>query len=55
MKNRVEEIAEAIIDTMEVFAPIYAVELHEIPAKDYMMHVVASLMNDGVIPKEEVV
>ena len=53
MSNRVEEISKAILEAMEEFAPIYGVELGEIPSEEFMMHVVASLINDGVIAKEE--
>lgn len=52
MKNQVEEVAEKILAAMEEFAPIYGVDISEIPPKDFMMHVVASLINDDVIKKE---
>jgi len=52
VSNRVEEVAKSILEAMEEFAPIYGVELGEIPSEEFMMHVVASLINDGVIAKE---
>lgn len=51
--NRVEEVTEAILDSMEEFAPIYGVDVNSLPSKDYLAHVVASLINDGVIEKRQ--
>lgn len=52
MKNRVEEVSDRILSAMREFAPVYGLKAWRIPPKYFVMHVVASLMNDGVIPKE---
>jgi hypothetical protein len=49
--NRTEEVAQAILDRLEEFAVIYDLDWGDVVTKPLMMHVVASLFNDGVIEK----
>lgn len=55
--NQVEETADALISAMKEFAPIYGFPEKDILSrnyKDYTMHVVASLINDGFIQKRDI-